>query len=124
MSKITQGYKHKRNVLRLLSILLLIVPILVYAIIGFSRGEIGEKFTMGMCLLISFIFVLINALFKANIRSTLWILLIGIHICIDNITTLLFIMAITTMLDEFLVTPLAKHYAQKYTINVEIDKRG
>lgn len=124
MTNVTKSYKHKRNILRLLSILLLIVPMLVYTIIGFAQGEVGEKFTMGMCLLISFIFVLINALFKANIRSTLWILLIGIHICVDSITTLLFIMTITTMLDEFVVTPLAKHYAQKYSINVEIDKRG
>lgn len=36
---------------------------------------------------------------------------------------LLLIVAVGTILDEFLLTPLHKHFKNKATINREIDKR-
>lgn len=124
MSEITKKYKKQRNLWRAVSLLLLVTPILIYTVLAFVYGEFGQKITMGMCLLIAIIFVGINALFKANIRCTLWVLLVGIYVCINNIVSLIIIMAITTALDEFIATPLAKYYANKYSINYEIDKRG
>lgn len=123
MSDVTKKYKKRYKVLTILSILLNIVPILIYSITGFIQGSIGEKVTLSLALIICIIFVAINMAFKYHIRSTIWIALIGIQVCLKNITTLLIIIALFTMLDEFVISPLAKKYKTKYTINNEIDER-
>lgn len=124
MTEVTKKYKRRAKWLKFISVSLLIIPLLIYAIIGFINGNIGEKVTLGMTLIVCLIFVFINAVFKYHIRSTIWIMLLGIQICLKNITPLLVIIALCTMLDEFIITPLAKKYKQKYIINNEIDKRG
>ena len=123
MSTVTNSYKNKRNLFRALSILITVLPILVFTVIGFVEGTITEKVSLGICLFLALLFVLINILFKHHIRSTIWILLIGIYVCVRNITPLLIIMAFSTAIDEFILDPLAKSYANKYRINKEIDKR-
>ena len=123
MSTVTKSYKNKRNLFRALSILITVLPILVFTVIGFVEGTITEKVSLGICLFLALLFVLINILFKHHIRSTIWILLIGIYVCVRNITPLLIIMAFSTAIDEFILDPLAKSYANKYSINKEIDKR-
>lgn len=119
----TKKYKRIYKLLSLLSLLLTLAPIIVYIILGFMHGSIGQKVTLGICLLMTIILTLINVMFKYKIRSTIWILLIGIYVCMDKITPLLIIIAITTIIDEFILEPLVKSYKSKYTINKEIDKR-
>ena len=120
----TNKYKIKLNICRLLSFTLTVLPVIIYTIMGFIDGTIGEKFSLGICVILALIFVLINVMFKYHIRSTLWVLLIGIYVCIDNIIPLLIIMAATTIIDEFVLVPLINKYKNKYIINKEIDLRG
>ena len=120
----TKKYKIKLNICRLLSFTLTVLPVTIYTIMGFMDGTIGEKVSLGICVILALIFVLINIMFKYHIRSTLWVLLIGIYVCIDNIIPLLIIMAATTIIDEFVLVPLINKYKNKYIINKEIDLRG
>ena len=120
----TKKYKIKLNICRLLSFTLTVLPVIIYTIMGFMDGTIGEKVSLGICVILALIFVLINVMFKYHIRSTLWVLLIGIYVCIDNIIPLLIIMATTTIIDEFVLVPLINKYKNKYIINKEIDLRG
>ena len=120
----TKKYKIKLNICRLLSFTLTVLPVIIYTIMGFMDGTIGEKVSLGICVILALIFVLINIMFKYHIRSTLWVLLIGIYVCIDNIIPLLIIMAATTIIDEFVLVPLINKYKNKYIINKEIDLRG
>ena len=120
----TNKYKIKLNICRLLSFTLTVLPVIIYTIMGFMDGTIGEKVSLGICVILALIFVLINIMFKYHIRSTLWVLLIGIYVCIDNIIPLLIIMATTTIIDEFVLVPLINKYKNKYIINKEIDLRG
>lgn len=120
----TKKYKIKLNICRLLSFTLTVLPVIIYTIMGFMDGTIGEKVSLGICVILALIFVLINVMFKYHIRSTLWVLLIGIYVCIDNIIPLLIIMAATTIIDEFVLVPLINKYKNKYIINKEIDLRG
>lgn len=120
----TKKYKIKLNICRLLSFTLTVLPVIIYAIMGFIDGSIGEKVSLGICVILALIFMLINVMFKYHIRSTLWVLLIGIYMCIDNIIPLLIIMATTTIIDEFVLVPLINKYKNKYIINNEIDLRG
>lgn len=120
----TKKNKTKLNICRLLSFTLTVLPVIIYAIMGFIDGSIGEKVSLGICVILALIFTLINVMFKYHIRSTLWVLLIGIYVCIDNIIPLLIIMATTTIIDEFALVPLINKYKNKYSINKEIDLRG
>ena len=120
----TKKYKIKLNICRLLSFTLTVLPVIIYTIMGFMDGTIGEKVSLGICVILALIFVLINVMFKYHIRSTLWVLLIGIYVCIDNIIPLIIIMATTTIIDEFVLVPLINKYKNKYIINKEIDLRG
>ena len=120
----TKKYKIKLNICRLLSFTLTVLPVIIYTIMGFMDGSIGEKVSLGICVILALMFMLINVMFKYHIRSTLWVLLIGIYVCIDNIIPLLIIMATTTIIDEFVLVPLINKYKNKYIINKEIDLRG
>lgn len=123
MSKETRKYKNLSILFLALSILVLVAPLAYYSIEGFIEGETTEKFTLGLTFVIASILFVINILFKFHIRSTIWVLVLGIYFCLDNILPLIFMVAIGNILDEFLFTPLHKHYKSKASINKEIDKR-
>lgn len=123
MSNITRKYTNLYWLFRSISLLVLITPLIVYGIMGFIEGDVTEKFTLGMTISIAAILVALNILFKYHIRSTIWIVVLGIYFCIENIMPLLLCIAIGTILDEFIFTPLYKSYKSKATINKEIDKR-
>lgn len=123
MSKETRKYKNLSILFLALSILVLVAPLAYYSVVGFIDGETTEKFTLGLTFVIAAILFVINILFKFHIRSTIWVLVLGIYFCLDNILPLIFMVAIGNILDEFLFTPLHKHYKSKASINKEIDKR-
>lgn len=122
-SEITKRYSHYALIFHLLSILVLLLPLAYYAVLGFIHGETVEKFTLGCTFAIAACLVAANVIFKYHIRSTIWILVLGIYFCLDNIQTLLIMVACGTILDEFILTPLYKSYSRKAGINREIDKR-
>ena len=123
-SDITKKYQRLAILFHALSIIVLVAPLAYYIILGFINGETTEKFALGITFVIAVILFIINILFKYHIRSTLWILVLGVYFCMDNILPLLFMVAIGTILDEFVLTPLYRSYRNKYTINKEIDKRN
>lgn len=123
-SDITKKYQRLYILFQALSILILVAPLAYYTIYGFINGEVTEKLTLGITFVVACILLVINVLFKYHIRSTIWVLVLGIYFCIDNILPLLLMVAIGTILDEFVLTPLYKMYHTKCTINKEIDKRG
>ena len=120
----TKKAKSKYILFKTLSMCLIFMPLLVYVILAFIEGEPMEKFTMGCMVTVALVFVMLNVIMKYNIRSTVWVLILGIYLCLDNITPLLIIMAVSTILDEFVVSKLANKYKGQFIINKEIDKRG
>ena len=122
-SEITKKAQNKARLYRILSIVITVLPLLIYTIIGFVNGEVAQKLALGCSIVISGMLVVVNVIFKKHIRSTIWIMLLGIYMCLNKITTLLLILAITTILDEFVLTPLANKYSNEFKINKEIDKR-
>lgn len=120
----TKKYKKLHLTFKWLSITITLIPIFIYFILGFINGAIRQKITLGLMLILAITFVLINIILKRRIRCVIWVLLIGIYCSVDNILPLLLILAITTILDEFVFEPLEKKYYSLYQINKEIDKRG
>lgn len=122
-SNASRHYRDLALTYKALSIIVTLGPMMFYVIMGFIHGETTQKFAMGSCAVVAIILVAVNIIMKINLRSPLWILLIGVYICLRKIEVLLIVMAVTTMLDEFWFSPAYKSFKGKYTINREIDKR-
>ena len=125
MSTMTNKYKKLSILTFLLSTICSLCPILIYIIKAFVDSDVKEvnKYTLGIMCSVALVVTLINIVAKLHLRCIPWILLLGIYLCLKDITSLLIIMAITTIIDELILTPLHKSFKNKYTINKEIDKR-
>lgn len=107
-----------------LSILASLLPLSIYTIKGFAEND-GSAQQVGLVCSISvaIILFLVNVILKYNLKSPLWIMTLGLYFCLDNILPLIIILAITTILDEFVFTPCKKIFKERMIINKEIDKR-
>ena len=125
MSTMTKKYKKLSILTFLLSAICSLCPILIYVLKAFIDKDVQEvnKYTLGIMCSVALIVTIINIVAKLQLRCIPWILLLGIYLCLRDITTLLVIMAITTIIDELILMPLHKSFKSKYTINKEIDKR-
>lgn len=123
-SKTTKKYFTRARIFNILSILATVLPLIIYVILAYIEGAPMEKFTLGCTVIVAGCLVALNFVFKYKIRSVIWILLLGICYCLKDITYLILTIAVTTIIDEFIFTPLAKKNKQKGIINQEIDKRS
>ena len=123
MSQTTKTLKNKKNIFHFLSWLLTFAPILIWLCVAMAKSTELTKTALAISILIAGLLTFVNLLLKYSIRSTVWILLIGIYVALKNITPLLIIIAVCTVIDEFIVHPLYVHYRDRYKINKEIDKR-
>lgn len=114
------------NIFFWLSALSQTFPLLFYGVKAIVDGEITteQKVTVSLCFACAAIFAIVNAVRKANLRSPLYIIMIGIYFALDDLLPLVFMMAIGCILDELVFTPLHKRYKELARINKEIDKRG
>lgn len=108
----------------IMSLLLNICPLAVYTIKALYEANLThEKIALSMTVFVVLIMTIISIANKIVLRSRLWIILIGVYICIDYIMTPLIIIAVCQILDELLIAPLKKSFKNKLIINKEIDKR-
>ena len=120
----TQKFKRLSRLFFCLSWLLTVAPVLVYLVRAFVIGLPHQKLTLGCMVVVAGILTAISIMNKVVIRSTKWILILGIYAAIREILPLLIMIAVFTILDEFIISPLHKHYKLKYKINKEMDDRG
>lgn len=119
----TQKYRRLEALFFVLILLINIAPMGTYIIKGFVEGEPADKVKLSILTIAAIICLLINVMAKVHPRCALWVLLFGISQVLNNIELLIAIMAISTLLDEAILSPLYKHFKQKRIINAEIDKR-
>jgi hypothetical protein len=123
MTSRTKKYKRLAYLFSLLSILVLLAPLAYYLVEAFIAGAVIEKLALGGLATMAIILTLFNMVMKANLRSPIWLILIGIFLVLENILPLIIFIAAGTILDEFVFSPLARRFRNLYTINNEIDKR-
>ena len=124
ITETTKKYKILYIIFSVLSILATILPLSIYIIKGYAESDlISEKVCLTCAILLTLILSIVNIIFKYKLRSIIWILVLGIYICIDNILALIILIAVLSILDEFIFTPLKNSFKNKYTINKEMDKR-
>lgn len=124
MSSKTKNYRTLFCVFFVISILLNICPLAVYAIKAVVESTlIYEKVTLVMTVFIVLLMTIVSVVNKVAMKSRLWIILIGVYICLDYIMTPLIIIAVCQILDELVAFPLKQRYKNKFTISKEIDGR-
>lgn len=108
----------------ILSVLLNIGPIATYTVIALVNSNLTyQKVALSMTVFVVLILTVISLANKVAMKSRLWVILIGLYICLDYIMTPLIIIAVCQVADELIVSPLAKHYRLRYKINKEMDLR-
>lgn len=123
ISERTKGFRNGYIILTILQILILCLPLLVYVIKGFVEAETVEKVTLSMFAIAAIVLTFVSVVQKCFKRSILWLLLIGVYIVLEKIMPLIIMVAVGTVADEFVITPLKNSWKSKYMINKEIDIR-
>lgn len=112
-------------ILTILSILLNIGPVAVYAVIGLVQGTLLiEKVALSMTIFVVAILSVIAWANKLVLRSRLWILLAGLFFVLDAFAAPLIIIGVCQVLDELFVCPIKKKIKTRYIVNKEMDRRG
>lgn len=119
----TKTYKYKMIITGILSFLCSFGPLIVFAIMGFIQGEGKEKVVLTMTMVGAIIIASVSAMRKIHLRSTTFILMIGLLIALDRLFPFILTITICTILDELLFTPLYHRFKENYHINKQIDKR-
>ena len=122
-SSITKKYRKGYWILTVISWALVLGPLVFYVIFGFIRGGTVEKVSLGITTMAAIALTAFSIVFKKHIRSTFFIILLGIYLALREITVVLIILSVCTILDEFLIAPMQKIYREKLVINSQIDKR-
>jgi hypothetical protein len=99
--------------------------LVVYSAIAFNSAGATtvDKITLMSLLSVGTILSLVCLINKYTPRCRLWLILIGLYVCLDQFIGCVLVMAITQSLDELIICPLSKYYKNTYKINKEIDKR-
>lgn len=124
-SKITRHYEFWAFLFGLLSFLALVGPFAYYGIAALAGSAlVYEKVALAGSVLVVGIMTLISLVNNVALRSRIWIVLFALYICLDSFIVPLFIIGACQLANELVFSPLRRHFAEKASINLEIDKRG
>ena len=109
-----------------LSILFTIGPALFFTVQGILTAELTiHKTALVGSIFIAIVGSLICLISKTfTFRSKIWIFLLALFFCLDNFIVVIIVFAATQITDELILSPIARHFRNKFTINNQIDKRG
>lgn len=119
----TKTYKFKMIITGILSFLCSFGPLIAFVIMGLVEGEGKEKLVLTMTMVGAIIISMIAAMKKIHLRSVTYILMIGLWVALDRLLPFILTIAICTILDELIFTPLHKRWKEDYYTNKQIDKR-
>ena len=125
-SNYTKVCRAKLWLYRSLDLIILFAPVIVYTIIALTKDGVtvpGRVAVVGsVC--IALILSLFNIIAQKRLRCPIWIILIGLYVAIKEILLpLIIILAIVTVIDDLLLTPLITYYRTKLISNKTIDER-
>ena len=106
--------------------LCLFAPIIVYVVIGLVNDNVttGQKVTLVAMLLLAIILTMINVIAQKHLRCPIWVLLIGLYVAMNKyLMPLIIILAITSILDDLVFTPIIHYYYTQTVASKTMDKR-
>lgn len=108
----------------ILSLLANVGPLAYYTIDAAINSDLTyEKLTLTTTVILVLIMSIVCLINKTVLRSRIWIILIGLYVCLDFMLTPLMIIACCQIADELVLTPLKKNFREKLIINKQFDKR-
>lgn len=123
-SKTTKKTRSILWILRSIDLAILVLPLLVYVIIALiGGGAVKEKVAVVGTVLIALILVAFNIITKKHLRSPLWIVILGLYVAINNLLPLIGMIAVSTIIDEFALSPLIEKYKVRLESHKAIDQR-
>lgn len=125
-SAFTKSCRRKLWFFRILDFICLATPLLIY--IGFALSndtvKVGYKVAVISTLLIALILTLFNIIAQKKLRCPIWIVLIGLFVAIKEwLLPLVIILAVASVLDDLVFTPLIHYYYTKTVASKTIDER-
>ena len=124
----TKQCRTLKNVFGVLHLLCLFGPLLYFIPYGYVTGETVEKICMSFTIILSVVLAVISILVSVTARAGLhrcimWVLIAGVLFCLKEIQVFIWIMAVTSILDELIFTKVRDHYKAALISNKEIDRR-
>lgn len=124
----TKQCKILTTIFGVLHFLCLFGPLLYFVPYGYTTGAVVEKIAMSFTIIASVILALISVLVSVTARAGLhrcimWILITGVLFTLQEIQVFIWIMAVTSILDELVFTKVRDHYKAALISNREIDRR-
>ena len=111
---------------RIIDWILLFMPVIVYVVIALcDEGvtTVGKVSVVGT-VAVAAILALFNIIAQKRLRCPIWIVLIGLYIAIrDYLLPLVIILAVVSICDDLILTPLISYYRSKLIANKAIDER-
>lgn len=124
-SKYTREARFKLWFFRILDWICLGLPIIIYVIIALAGdGLVAQKVAVVATTMVAIILTVFNIIAQKRLRCPIWIILIGLFIAIKHyLLPLIIILAITSILDDLVFTPLISYYRTKLIANKAMDER-
>lgn len=124
----TKQCRNRKNLFGLIHFLCLFGPLLYFIPYGYITGEtvskIGMSFTVIVSIMLAAISMIISATHRAGLhRCILWILIAGVLFCLQEVQVFIWIMCVTSILDELIFVRLKDYYKAALISNKEIDRR-
>ena len=125
-SDYTKTVRMKMWLYRIIDWLVLFTPVAVYVVIALADGGVtttGKVSVVGT-VMIAGILAIVNVIAQKRLRCPIWIILIGLFIAIKELLLpLIIILAVVTVLDDVILTPLIQHYHDKLVASKVYDER-
>lgn len=125
-SKYTKECRAKLWILRILDWICLFLPLLIYICIALSSNGVLaiQKVAVVGSVAIAAILTAMNVIAQKRLRCSIWIIVLGLYIAVkEYLLPLIIILAITSILDDLVFTPLIHKYYTKLQANETIDER-
>lgn len=123
-SKVTSRNRAGYWISSALNLLLWLAPIAIFLFLAIMEGTaLYQQLALSTTVLVVIILTLVSLTTKYALRCRLWLFLIGIYICLQNIMTPIIVFAVCQVIDELVVCPLKNRFKRKLQTNKEIDKR-
>lgn len=127
-SKRTRQCRRMTWIFNILHFLCLFGPLLYFIPYGYATGDTVSKVAMSFTVIVSVILAAMSFMVSVTARAGLhrtimWTLIAGVLFALTEVQTFIWIMAITSILDELVFTKIRDYYKHALLSNKEIDRR-
>jgi len=125
-SEFTKNCRRKLWLYRILDWICLLAPLIIYCGIGLSNGGVTVAGKVGLVstIIIALALTGFNVIAQKRLRCPIWILLIGLYVAMKEVLLpLVIILAVTSVLDDLVFTPLISYYHSKTIASKTMDQR-